>query len=150
MPQASGKPLLDEELIQSHERDLSRIRVLTRRLSGVEVLSQLVEALPDALVVIDGKGEIVLFNRQSEVLFEYPREEVLGKRLEILVPESLRVNHTRHRKEYETSPETRPMGKGRVLAGRKKSGDLFYAEINLATLSTSEGVFYVAIVRRRS
>ena len=95
---------------------------LARSRSAEQRFRRLVEAAPDAIVVIDQAGRIVLANAQTEALFGYRAEELLGQAVEILVPEPLRQRHTMHRDKYADAPGLRPMGSGLNLAGRHKDG----------------------------
>ena len=84
-----------------------------------------VEAAPSALVMVDHEGKIVLVNSQTEKLFGYAREELMGKTVEMLVPESPRKSHATLRGDYLAHPQARPMGVGRDLHARRKDGRLF-------------------------
>src|SRR5829696_4376107 len=85
-------------------------------------LGGLLEAAPDAMVVIDERGSIVLANAQTEMLFGYSREELLGQPIEMLVPESLREAVRGHRDDYMLEPHVRAMGSGLDLRARRKDG----------------------------
>src|SRR5215471_7137088 len=85
----------------------------------------LLESAPDATIVADAAGRIILVNAQTEKLFGYAREEMLGQTVEMLVPERLHGSHARHRAAYQRAPQVRPMGSGRDLTGRRKDGSEF-------------------------
>src|SRR5262249_4802855 len=102
---------------------------------------------PDAMVITDESGRILLVNRQTEDLFEYERSELLGRAVEELVPERFRRAHDAHRARYRTEPRTRPMGTGDDLFGRRRDGTEFPVEISLSPLRTPTGVLVVASVR---
>ena len=112
-----------------------------------ELFRGLVEAAPDGIVVTDAEGTIVLVNRQVEVLFGYARDELLGGKVEALVPESLRARHVTQRQGYVEHPRTRPMGAGLMLAARRKDGTEFPVEISLSTMHTTRGPLVSAVVR---
>jgi protein-histidine pros-kinase len=107
----------------------------------------LLESAPDAIVLVGNDGRIVLINAQTEALFGYRRDELLGQPIEVLVPERIRARHPQHRDGYFTSPKPRPMGAGRDLAARRKDGTEFVAEIILSPISTPEGTLVTAAVR---
>jgi hypothetical protein len=107
----------------------------------------LLEAAPDAIVGVEPDGRIALVNAQAERLFGYGREELVGQPVEILVPESVRAVHPGHRTGYLADPAPRPMGAGMELAGRRKDGTEFPAEISLSTLDTEQGVLVSAAIR---
>ncbi|MCU1451573.1 MAG: putative multi-sensor signal transduction histidine kinase [Acidimicrobiales bacterium] len=107
----------------------------------------LLEAAPDAIVGVNADGRIALVNAQTERLFGYGREELLGQPVEILVPDSLREIHLGHRNTYLNGPVTRPMGAGMELAGRRKDGSEFPAEISLSAIETEDGLLVSAAIR---
>ena len=106
------------------------------------------EAAPDALMVVDADGRISLMNAQTERLFGYTRDELLGKSVETLIPARFRAGHARLRGTYLHSPRTRPMGSGQTLYGRRKDGSEFAAEISLSPLQIDTNqTLTIAIVR---
>lgn len=129
--------------------NLQRLRVLTEDLTSPELLVRLVDNLPDALVVVDRHGEIVLFNGMAELLFGYHRSEVLGESVDVLVPEGLRDRHACDRSEFIEEPRSRPMGHDMTLSGRHKDGYEIPVAINLSPLQTPDGLYVSAVIRRR-
>ncbi len=107
----------------------------------------LLEAAPDATICVDGQGVIVLVNAQAERLFGYRRDDLLGQPVEILIPETVREVHPRHRAAYIADPVPRPMGAKMELAGRRRDGSTFPAEISLAAIDTDTGPLVTAAVR---
>jgi PAS domain S-box-containing protein len=95
-----------------------------------------VEAAPNAMVMVNGEGHIVLVNSQTERLFAYSREELIGQSVELLVPERFRLQHPAHRADFSAAPQARPMGAGRDLYGRRKDGSEFPIEIGLNPIET--------------
>jgi PAS domain S-box-containing protein len=107
----------------------------------------LMETVPDALLGADHEGVIRFVNRQTELLFGYERDDLIGAPLETLVPESLRPVHKVHRECYVAAPFTRTMGLGLELRGRRRDGTLFPVDIALSHTDTEDGSLVIAAVR---
>jgi PAS domain S-box-containing protein len=107
----------------------------------------LLEAAPDAVVIVDAAGRIVIVNGQVERLFGYARGELLDQPVEVLLPDALRPVHQRHRDAYSAAPRTRPMGSGLDLSARRKDGSLFPVEISLSTIQSDAGILITSIIR---
>jgi two-component system, cell cycle sensor histidine kinase and response regulator CckA len=110
----------------------------------------LLESASQAILSIDKAGRIVLANRRTEEMFGYTREELLGARIEILLPESKRSAHGRQREDYFAQPRIRPMGIGMDLSGRRKDGTEFPVEVSLSYVETDGGTFAIAFVNDTS
>jgi len=107
----------------------------------------LLEAAPDAMIVVDGRGRMEMINAQAERMFGYAREEMVGQPVEMLVPSRFRPAHMRHREAYASAPGTRPMGVGLDLYGRRKDGSEFPVEISLSPLHTDTGTLTISAIR---
>jgi two-component system, cell cycle sensor histidine kinase and response regulator CckA len=105
------------------------------------------ELVPDAIVVTDTDGNIVLVNTQAESMFGYSRDELLGKPLEILMPVLYREKHAQHRARYFSRPTSRPMGAGLELYGKRKDGSEFPVDIMLSPLETEDGLLGLSVIR---
>ena len=112
-----------------------------------ETYRVLLEALPDALVIVASDGLIVLVNSQTEDLFGYRRNELLNQPIERLVPDGVRYKHVSYRDSYFADPHVRPMGAGIDLYGRSKDGSEFPVEISLSPLRTESGLHVISTIR---
>jgi PAS domain S-box-containing protein len=107
----------------------------------------LLEAAPDAMVIADEQGLIVLVNAQTESLFGYHRHELVGQSVEMLVPQSFRAAHSQQRQGYTANPHKRIMDRGVELRGLRRDGSEFPAEIGLSPLETADGILVTAAIR---
>src|SRR6185503_5365233 len=105
---------------------------------GDELFRLAVESAPNSMILVDESGRIVLVNAQTEKLFGYPRAELLGQPIEMLVPERFRAAHPGQRRSFFGDPRTRSMGAGRDLFGLRKDGTEVPVEIGLNPLQTAQ------------
>ncbi len=108
---------------------------------------ELLEAAPDAMVIVNEAGEIVLINSQTEKLFGYDREDLLGHSVERLIPARFQDRHLDHRAAYLSDPRVRALGVGPELYAIRKDGHEFPVEISLSPLKTAEGILVTAAIR---
>jgi PAS domain S-box-containing protein len=120
---------------------------VTDRKKAEQRFKDLLEAAPDAMVIVGRKGDIVLVNSQAEKLFGYQREELLGELVELLVPERYRAEHPPHREGFFAFPRARSMGAGLELHGLRRNGTEFPVEISLSPLETEQGTLVMSAIR---
>jgi len=118
-----------------------------KAVAEVLLSSDLLETLPDAIVAVDPAGTIVQVNSQTQELFGYDRDELIGQKVEMLVPENYRHEHHHHRENFAQTPKTRRMGAGLDLYGRRRNGSEFPVEISLSPVSTEHGIFVLSAIR---
>jgi PAS domain S-box-containing protein len=126
---------------------IAAIRDVTIRRRTDGKFRALLEAAPDAMVIVNADGRISLVNSQTERLFGYARAELVGHAIEMLVPNRFRDGHPQHRNGYFADPHPRPMGGGLSLWGRRKDGSEFPVEISLSPVETEDGTLVTAAVR---
>jgi PAS domain S-box-containing protein len=154
VPVLIGTTMTDDETTMSVVLDLTErkqaeatIEALRRERAAETRFRDLLEAAPDAVIIVGKDGGISLVNGQTEKLFGYSRAELLGQPIEILIPERSRGMHPAHRTGYWAAASARSMGVGAVLYGRRKDGTEFPAEISLSPIKTEQGTLATAIVR---
>jgi protein-histidine pros-kinase len=133
-----------EFIIVSHQ-DVTVSRSLREATRIQGSFGALLESVPDAIVIVNPPGRLVLVNTHTERLFGYRRDDLLGTPIELLVPERLRTVHTRHRIGYFADPCPRSMGSGLKLYGLRRDGTEFPVEISLSSMETEEGLVTAAI-----
>ncbi len=143
---ANPGPAAKRPARSAHQRVHARRPSPQQRAPAVAI-ERLLEALPDAVVIVDAGGQIMYANALLETLSDYRREELLGQLIEFLVPERFRELHTKHRRGYVDNPRARPMGVNLDIYLRRKDGTEFPADIALSPLQTASGVVVVAALR---
>jgi PAS domain S-box-containing protein len=150
----TGRHIAAEQKLFDVEQELERVSAQEKQARTEARIGdrfrELLEAAPDAIIEVDREGRIVLLNLVTEKMFGYSREELLGKPVELLVPESVRAGHVRHREGYWNHPATRPMGSGLALEGCRKDGTRFPVEISLSPVHSEEGLRITAVIRDTS
>jgi len=137
-----------EKLVTHIIRDISARRTAEEELRASEARFRgLFESAPDAIVIVNEKGCIVLVNAQAELWFGYARAELLNQPVELLIPEHLRIDHQGYRQAYTNNPVVRPMGVACDLYGRRKDGSELPIEVTLSPLEIGRDLFIISIIR---
>jgi formate hydrogenlyase transcriptional activator len=114
---------------------------------GEDRFGHLLDAAPDAMIIVDRTGRMLLLNLQAESMFGYPREALLGQPVEMLIPQDLLLKHSQHRTQCYAAPRSRAMGSGLDLHGLRKDGSTFPVEISLSPLEEPGGLVVMAAIR---
>ena len=122
------------------------VQGVRRQVAG-DSFARLLEGAPDAVVCVRRDGQIALVNAQTERLFGYRRDDLVGQPVEVLLPEALRAEHPAHRAEYLADPVPRLMGAEQELSGRRRDGSTFPVEVSLSRVDTADGTLVMASVR---
>ena len=107
----------------------------------------LLAGAPDALIIADVAGHILIANSQAEQLFGYAASELIGQPVELLLPLALHTRHVQHRADYSADPHTRPMGSELALVAQRKDGSSFPVEISLSAIQTAAGLLITSAIR---
>ncbi|MYM68175.1 PAS domain S-box protein [Pseudoduganella sp. FT55W] len=140
---ADGQP----EYILWSKKDVTALKVLRDAKLVAARYDGILESMPDAIIMANTAGRVVLANSQAERLFGYPRGALRGIVLEQLMPLRFRGAHMAHRTGYAAQPQVRPMGSGRDLYGLRSDGAEFPVEISLSPIDTEEGVLVMSAIR---
>jgi PAS domain S-box-containing protein len=136
-----------EEVAAATESLKERIELLSKE--TLELQKVIIERFPDSVVVTNDQGIITHVNQQTEYMFGYHHSEMVGKKVEMLLPEPVRPLHEHHRATYADDPRVRRMGTDLRLLGRRKNGTEFPVEIMLSPIVTVMGSYVVAVIRRK-
>ena len=129
-------------------RSIAQRRASETRLGRSESLFRaMIEAAPDAIIITDAEGTITLLNEQAVAMFDYTQDELLGQKVEVLIPAEAATRHVAHREGYARAAQPRPMGMGLSLSGRRKDGSQLPVEISLSPINTAEARLIFCAVR---
>ncbi len=142
--EARGRFIFD--LKNRPERMVGVCADVTERKRAEQRFRLAVEASPNGMIMVDRTGRIILANTETEKMFGYPRDELMGQPIEVLVPERLRGHHPLHRQEFMKKPQTLLLGAGRDLYGRRKDGTEFPVEIGLNPIETDQGMVVLSAI----
>ncbi len=154
----NDRPMVENEQAESIIRifaaravaELERMRIEASLQASEMWFRSLLESAPDSIVISDSNGRIVLVNVQTEALFGYPRDQLIGRPIDLLLPPHLVQKHRTHCRNYLAHPMTRPMGSGLDLHARHADGHEFPVEINLSPVHTPDGVQVIGVIRDMS
>jgi len=127
--------------------DQRRDSVPARTVAETLLSPSILEAIPDAVAAVNQQGVIIQVNSQTEALFGYTRDELIGQRVEMLVPDRQRPQHHLHREHFHHQPKIRRMGSGLDLCGRRRDGSEFPVEISLSPVATADGTMVLSVIR---
>jgi len=129
------------------ENNLELETEIRERQAAEERFRGLLQAAPDATIIVNGRGLILMANQHASVVFGYDNAELVGQGVELLLPKAMMARHRQHRRAYMRAPDVRTMGEGLEIYGRRKDGSLFPADVSLSPLETPDGLLVTASVR---
>jgi PAS domain S-box-containing protein len=129
------------------ETNQNRDSVSAKTVAETLLSPSILEAIPDAVAAVNQQGVIIQVNSQTEALFGYTRDELIGQKVEMLVPDRQRPQHHQHREHFHQQPKIRRMGSGLDLCGRRRDGSEFPVEISLSPVATNDGTMVLSVIR---
>ena len=137
-----------EGVNQALTREIAEREQADRRVQAQRQRAEaLLEGAPDPVVIVDHAGRIAIVNARTEIVFGYPRAELIGQAVEMLIPEQSRATHAAPREWYHRSPSAREMGAGSELFARRRDGTVFAVDVSLSPMSTPEGTLIISTIR---